>query len=100
MLNSYPELGFTPLMTNMSIKITSDVPLMFYVPIFLKNKSLLNRILNKFKGFSSICIMIMTINNSYLDILRANKTIFVKNSNWSIDLKIHPGMVPSVRIRL
>ena len=25
--------------------------------------------------------------NSYHDVLRVNKSIFVKNSNWSIDLK-------------
>ena len=39
--------------------------------------------------------MIMTIKNSYHDVLSVTKSIFVKSSNWSIDLK---NMVSGIRI--
>ena len=91
MLNLQPQYGFTPLDHPLSIRITSDVPVIFGMSIFLKNSSLSNSVQNAFRGVSSIRFMIMTIKTSYNDVLRVI-TSFFENSNSSTDLKKHPGI--------
>ena len=85
------RVGFlATLITNLSLKITSDVPLSSYMSIFLKNSNLLNDVQNTFKGVSSIWIMIMAIKSATMTSSGSTSRCWWKHQLGLLALKVQP----------